>query len=43
MFDGVLRGQSKLFIKELGKYRFNVKLHGGRAHLAKRRGNALHQ
>ena len=24
MFDGVLRGQSKLFIKQAGKYRFNV-------------------
>ncbi|MGA0904033.1 MAG: c-type cytochrome [Opitutales bacterium] len=24
MFDGVLRGQSKLFIKHAGKYRFNV-------------------
>ena len=27
-FDGVLRGQSKLFIKESGKYRFEVNLHG---------------
>jgi len=24
MFDGVLRGQSKLFIKQSGKYRFNI-------------------
>ena len=24
MFDGVLRGQSKLFIKQAGKYRFNI-------------------
>ena len=29
MFDGVLRGQSKLFIKEAGKYRFNVGGSGG--------------
>jgi len=28
MFDGILRGQSKLFIKEPGKYRFEVNLHG---------------
>ena len=28
MFDGVLRGQSKLFIKQPGKYRFEVNLHG---------------
>ena len=27
-FDGVLRGQSKLFIKQPGKYRFEVNLHG---------------
>jgi len=27
-FDGVLRGQSKLFIKKPGKYRFEVNLHG---------------
>ena len=27
-FDGVLRGQSKLFIKEAGKYHFEVNLHG---------------
>jgi cytochrome c551/c552 len=31
MFDGVLRGQSKLFIKQPGKYRFNVGGNGGRA------------
>jgi outer membrane lipoprotein-sorting protein/cytochrome c551/c552 len=30
MFDGVLRGQSKLFIKQPGKYRFNVGGSGGR-------------
>jgi cytochrome c551/c552/outer membrane lipoprotein-sorting protein len=30
MFDGVLRGQSKLFIKQPGKYRFNVGGQGGR-------------
>jgi hypothetical protein len=27
-FDGVLRGQSKLFIKQPGKYHFQVNLHG---------------
>ena len=27
-FDGLLRGQSKLFIKQPGKYRFEVNLHG---------------
>ena len=27
-FDGILRGQSKLFIKEPGKYRFEVNLNG---------------
>ena len=30
MFDGVLRGQSKLFIKQSGKYRFNIGGQGGR-------------
>jgi cytochrome c551/c552 len=30
MFDGVLRGQSKLFIKQPGNYRFNVGGSGGR-------------
>ena len=30
MFDGVLRGQSKLFIKQPGKYRFNIGGQGGR-------------
>ncbi len=30
MFDGVMRGQSKLFIKQPGKYRFNVGGQGGR-------------
>ena len=27
-FDGLLRGQSKLYIKQAGKYRFEVNLHG---------------
>ena len=27
-FDGVLRGQSKVFIKEAGKYHFQINLHG---------------
>ena len=27
-FDGVLRGQSKIFMKQPGKYRFEVNLHG---------------